>query len=398
MIMEQSNITGYSKTLEEFTFALPSELVELRDKVKTFVRERVIPLDNQLHPEAIGLEGEAKKQLQAEAKKQNLWMMGAPKKYGGQELSVFALTIIAEEASQHRLGAYNPSLGAFGSEPPNILYEASEEQKKKYLYPIIGEGTKPFMAISEASGGSDPARSIRTQAVKKGDKWILNGSKLWISYADTADFGVVFARVSEGRDGIASFIIEKGIPGFSWDYVPVIRSWYPTELHFDNCEVPVENQLGEVGEGFIKLNKFLVRNRIPYAAGCIGIANAAWEMAIDYANKRIVDGEPLIKKQAIQWMLADSEIEIKSARWLTWDAAWKADREVNARREASIAKLHSTEVANKVIDRCIQIIGTKALEDETMPLGRWFRELRIKRIGEGPSEIHRMVMGRNYIN
>lgn len=387
-----------SRTFEGFTFTLPSELIELRDKVRKFVREHVRPLDEKLPPEGVGLDYETKKQLQAEAKKQNLWMMGAPKKYGGQELSIFALTIIAEESSQHRLGAYNPALGAFGTEPPNILYEANEEQKKRYLYPIIGEGKKPFMAISEASGGSDPARSIKTRAVKKGDKWILNGDKLWISYVDTADFGVVFARASEGRNGIASFIIEKGMPGFSWEDVPVIRPWSPAELHFDDCVVPVENQLGEVGEGFLLLNKWLVRNRIPYSAGCIGIANAAWEMAIEYANNRIVDGAPLIKKQAIQWMLADSEMEIKAARWLTWDAAWKADRGEDARREASIAKVYSTEMANKVIDRCVQIVGTKALEDETMPFGRWFRELRIKKIGEGPSEVHRMVMGRNYIN
>lgn len=379
-----------------FVFELPSDVQLLREKVRRFIREFVRPLEEKLPPEATGLDDEAKEKLQVEAKKQNLWMFSVPKQYGGQELSILALTAIAEEASQHRLGAYNAALGAFGSEPNNILYELNDKQKEKYLYPILKGKKKVFMAISEPSGGSDPARSIQTRAVKHGDHWILNGSKTWISYADVAEFGVVFARTSEGREGITAFIVEKGMQGFTWDYIPVIRPWYPTDLYFNDCIVPVENQFGKEGDGFRLLGKWLVRNRIPYAAGCIGIAQAAWEIAIDYANKKLVHGVPIIKDQTVQWMLADSEMEIKAARWLIWEAAWKADTGEDIRREASIAKVYATEAANRVIDRCIDIIGTQALEDETMPLGRWYRELRIKRIGEGPSEIHRMLMSRDY--
>jgi acyl-CoA dehydrogenase len=378
-------------------FKMPEELEAFRLKVRKFVREEVRPLEEKLGPEAIGLAPDDLHALQNKAKEQNLWMPGVPKKYGGQELSVFALTLMAEEAAQHHLGAYSQALGAFGAEPPNILYEANDEQKEKYLYPALNAGKKAFMAISEPSGGSDPARSIQTRAVLDGDKWILNGTKLWISYVDKADFGIVFARTDEGREGISAFIVNKDMPGFSWKHVPVIRAWAPTEIYLDNCIVPLNNQLGERGQGFRLANKWLVRNRIPYTAGCIGIAQAAWEMAIEYANNHTVNGVPLIKKQEVQWSLADSEMDIKSARWLNWEAAWKADLGENPRREASMAKVYGTEVANRVIDRCIQIIGQHALTDEGLPYGRWFRELRIKRIGEGPSEVHRMVMSRNYV-
>jgi len=379
-------------------FSLSPELQELRTKVRTFIREYVIPLDNELPSEAIGLTDEKKKLLQEEAKKQNLWMFGVPKEYGGQGLSVFELTIIAEEASQHRLGAYNPALGAFGAEPNNILYDLSDSLKEKYLYPALKGEKKQFMAISEPGGGSDPARSIQTRAIKQGDKWVLNGQKTWISYTDKADFGVVFARTSEGRDGITAFIIDKDTEGFSWDFIPVIRPWYPTELYFEDCAIPLENQFGNEGDGFALLSKWLVRNRIPYSAGCIGIAKAAWELAIDYGNQNTFQGRPLIKKQSVQWELADSEMEIRAARWLVWEAAIKADQGAeDAKRAASIAKVYSTEIANKVINRCIDLIGIEALEDESLPFGRWYRELRIKRIGEGPSEIHRMVMGRDYV-
>jgi acyl-CoA dehydrogenase len=379
-------------------FQLPKELEDFRLKVREFITQEVLPLEKTLEPDAVGLpDGELKK-LQAKAKEAGLWALGVPKKFGGQEKSIFELTLCSEEASQHRLGAYNPALGGLGSEPPNVMYEGTESQIQKYVIPTIeGKIKKTFIAITEPSGGSDPARAIRTKAVLDGDFWVLNGSKTFISSVDKAEFGAVFARTDPGREGITAFVVEKGIPGFSWKEVPVIRPWYPCELSFDNCRLPLECQLGERGQGFRLLNKWLIRGRIPYAAGCIGIASAALRYAIQYANEHKVNGVPRIKNQSFQWMLDDSEIEIRAARWLIWEAAWKADRKEDARREASIAKVFGTETANRVIDRCIQVCGLDALADYEMPLGRWYRELRVKRIGEGPSEIHRMVIGRDYV-
>jgi acyl-CoA dehydrogenase len=380
-----------------FNFQLPKELEDFRLKVREFVRHEILPLEENLEPDAIRLPGDELKKLQAKAKAQGLWVLGAPKKFGGQERSIFELTLVAEEGSQHRLGAYNMALNAFGSEPPNVLYEGTESQIQKYVIPTLEGRAHAFMAITEPSGGSDPARAIRTKAVLDGDTWVLNGSKTFITGVDRAQYGVVFARTDAGREGITGFVLEKGMPGFTWKEVPVIRPWYPCELTFENCRVPLDQQLGEKNRGFRLINKWLVRNRIPYTAGCIGLACAAMRYALEYAQKCKVNGVPRIKNQTFQWMLDDSEVEIRAARWLVWEAAWKADRKEDARREASIAKVFGTEAANRVIDRCIQIIGMGAMADEEMPLGRWYRELRIKRIGEGPSEVHRMVIGRDYL-
>ncbi len=376
-----------------FNFQIPKEIEEFRVKVREFVKNEVLPLEEKIEPDAIGLPEDELKKLQSKAKDAGLWALGVPKKFGGQERSIFELTLAAEEASQHRLGGYVPALNAFGNEPPNVLYEGTEEQIEKYVIPMIeGKVKKAFIAITEPGGGSDPARAIQARGTLEGDHWVLNGTKTFITGVDKGDFGVVFARTDSGREGISAFVVEKGTPGFDWKFIPVIRPWYPCEISFDNCKIPVSNQLGERGQGFRLLSKWLVRGRIPYAAGCIGIADAALRYAIKHANEFAS-----IKNQTVQWMLADSEMEIKAARWLIWEAAWKADRKEDARREASIAKVFGTEVANRVIDRCIQVCGPVALADYEMPLGRWYRELRIKRIGEGPSEVQRMVMSRDYI-
>jgi acyl-CoA dehydrogenase len=165
---------------------------------------------------------------------------------------------------------------------------------------------------------------------------------------------------------------------------------------FDNVEVPEDNRLGDEGQGFAICQKWLVHARVPYAAAVIGIAQAALDIAIDWARQRNVHKSFLADKQAIQWMVADSEMELRAARLLTWQAAWNGDLGRDIKTDASIAKVVATETAGRVIDRCVQILGAMGVARE-MPLERWYRELRIKRIGEGPSEVHRMVLARQLL-
>src|SRR5206468_1212342 len=159
------------------------------------------------------------------------------------------------------------------------------------------------------------------------------------------------------------------------------RSYSPYELHFDNVEVPEANRLGAEGEGFAMCEKWLVEGRVPYAAGTIGIAQAALEIAIEWARSREVFKSKLAEKQAVQWMIADSEMELRAARLLVFQAAWQGDLGRPMKTESSIAKVVATETAGRVVDRCIQILGALGLAKE-LPLERWYRELRIKRIGE----------------
>lgn len=377
-------------------YELPEELQMLRDVVRRFIEREVLPIEAEMDFEQTYLPPEQLKPLQEKARSAGLWQMGAPKEYGGQGLNAFGMAIVAEESHKHRNGNYNPALGAFGHQPSAALYAGTRDQIERFVIPTIEGRRSGFFAITEPSGGSDPARAINTRAVKKGDHWVLNGRKVFISGVDRADYGIVVARTGEGRSGLTSFIIEKGMPGFSWKMLPVIRPSYPTEVLLEDVEIPEENVLRGQGEGFAVAQSWLVRGRIPYAAGCLGVAQKALDMSVSYAKDRVTFGEPLANRQAIQWMLVDSEIELRSARWLVWDAAWKVDRGEPARMESSMAKVTATETAGRVVDRAIQIHGGMGLTKE-MPLERWYRELRIKRIGEGPSEVHKMVIARDML-
>ena len=227
---------------------------------------------------------------------------------------------------------------------------------------------------------------------------MLNGTKMWISDAANLDWGIVFARTGAAGDrgGITAFIVDNGTPGLSFEEIKVIRSYSPYMVYFTDCRIPASQRLGEEGEGFKILDQFLAGNRIPYAANCIGTAQAALELAIDWVKQRQAFKSPLADKQAIQWMIADSEMEIRAARMLTYQAAWKGDLGQPFKLESSIAKVTATETAGRVVDRCIQMLGGMGVAKE-MPLERWYRELRIKRIGEGPSEVHRMVVARELL-
>ncbi|MBV8612361.1 MAG: acyl-CoA dehydrogenase, partial [Acetobacteraceae bacterium] len=294
--------------------------------------------------------------------------------------------------------AYIPACGGFGADPPNPIWLGTPDQIARYGVPAVQQAKKAFVAISEPSGGSDPARAIRTRAERKGNRYVLNGTKLWITGAGEASWGLVFARTgAQGdRGGITCFIVDADSAGLDKRRIPVIRSYAPYELCFRDVEVPVENRLGEEGQGFQLCETWLVEGRIPYAAGCLGIAQAALEIAIDWARQRETFRSKLADKQAIQWMIADSEMELRAARLLVWQAAWTADLGDDPKVDASVAKVTATETANRVVDRCVQILGGMGVAQE-MPLERWFRELRIKRIGEGPSEVHRMVLARHLI-
>jgi acyl-CoA dehydrogenase len=381
----------------EGAWELPEELKLLRSTVADFVRKEIVPEEAKLDSEAYKLPPEVLARVQGIARDAGLWCLESPEEYGGAGLSLLGQCVVAEEAAQCRMGAYVPAGAAFGWDPPNVIFQASEDKIQEYAVPTIERGEKTFVAISEPSGGADPGRAIKTTAKRDGDHYIVNGSKTWITGADSSRWGVVFARTGgPGRKGVTAFIMETGTPGFTMQPIPVIRPLYPQELFFEDVQVPVENRIGDEGQGFAVVEDWLVHGRVPYAAGTIGVATAALKLAIDYARDRETFGKKLAARQAIQWMIADSEIELRAARLLTYQAAWKADLGQDFKMDASICKVYATETAGRVVDRCIQVLGGMGVAKE-LPFERWYRELRIKRIGEGPSEVHRMVVARNLL-
>jgi acyl-CoA dehydrogenase len=368
--------------------------------VRRFVREEILPLELNLDPDADELDPHDKARLVEMTKSMGLYGLDIPPEFGGPELDLMTRTLLAIEMSQHRAGLYAPCYGVFGGAGLAQLFEATDDQKERYLYPTLRGEKKGFFGLTESSGGSDPARAIQTKAERDGDDWLINGGKMFISGADKADFGLVFARTDsdKGRNGVTCFIVDTDTPGF---YVRRIvhtlrAARYATELSFEDMRVPHANVLGSVNKGFAIANDRLSRQRIPYAAGCIGVAVKAHEMALEYVPQRETFGAPLSSRQAIQWMLVDNEVDIKQSTWLTLEAAHKADLGEPFRKEAAMAKLVATEAGSRVVDRCMQMFGGYGVTKD-FPFERWYREMRIRRIGEGPNEVQRHIIARDIL-
>lgn len=377
---------------------LPEELRMVRDTARRFMKNDVCPQEEKLPHDAVEMPLPMLEPLRNKARQMGLWAYRSPVEHGGAGLNLLGQAVVAEEAARCRMGLYVPACGTIGSDPPNAVFLGSKFQIEKYALPAVANGNKCFVAISEPSGGADPGRSIRTRAEKKGDRYLLNGQKMWITGAEGADWGLVFARTGAGgRGGITCFIVDGNSKGMTTRVIPVIRAFAPYEVFFDDVEVPEENRLGDEGQGFAMCEKWLVEGRIPYSAATIGVAQAALQIATEYSKTRETFGSKLSDKQAIQWMIADSEMELRAARLLTWQAAWRADLGHNPKVESSIAKVISTETAGRVIDRAVQIMGGLGVS-KALPLERWYREVRIRRIGEGPSEVQRMVVARHILN
>jgi len=368
--------------------------------VRRFVREEIVPLEAKLDPDASEIPVADFERLTAKVREMGFWGLDIPAEYGGAGVDLVTRTLMAVEMSQHRAGLYVPCYGVFGAAGLAQLYEATEAQKQRYLHPMLRGEKRGFFGLTEPSGGSDPARAIRTRAVKDGSGWIINGSKVFISGADRAHFGLVFARTDaeKGRGGITCFIVDTDMKGFHVRrIVHTLRSsHYATELQFEDLRVPHTNVLGEVGKGFAIANDRLSRQRIPYAAACIGVAVKAQELAIDYAKQRETFGAPLATRQAVQWMIVDNELDIRTSLWLTLAAAHKADTGQPYRMEAGMAKLVASEAGGRVVDRAMQIHGGYGMTKD-LPFERWYREMRIRRVGEGPNEVQRHVIARDLL-
>src|SRR2546422_10815098 len=250
-------------------FRLPDELLVLRDQIRRVIRDEIIPLEQRIDPDAPELPEQDYQRIAAKTKASGVWALGAPEEYGGGGLDTFAMCVALEEMSQHRMGLYNPGCGVFGRYPPPAIWAGSKEQIAKYAVPTIRDGLKTFFAITEPSGGSDPAGAIQTRAEKRGDRWVLNGRKGFISNIDGARWGIVFARSNKekGRGGISCFIIEPGTPGFAWKNIRTIRTAaIPNDVVFEDCVLPADALIGQEGQGLDPSFDLIVKNRFPSAS------------------------------------------------------------------------------------------------------------------------------------
>lgn len=389
-------------------FRLTDEQRMVQETVRDFVEKELAPLENQvLRNEREGKPGitrEELRKLQLKAKDIGFWGINSPEEYGGADLGPVMSSLI-----QMELGRTIVPFD-FGGHAPNLLYIAlNEEQKKKYLLPVVDGEKIACFALTESSSGSD-ASNMETTAVKQGNEWIINGEKIFITHGSESDFAIVFAvtdRQKGMNGGITCFLVDREL-GYRSEPIPVMSGSHhePATLVFDNVRVPEENVIGEVGDGFKYAMVFINHNRgwvIPSWA--IGGAERLLNMAIEWANNRVSFGEPLAERQAIQWMIADSATEIEATKWIFLRSAWMAEQEgswktgqdsIQFRHQSSISKLYSTNMISRVVDRVLQIHGGLGYTKES-PVERWYREVRIWRIFEGSDEMLRRSIATNLL-
>jgi acyl-CoA dehydrogenase len=376
------------------------ELTEFAATVRSFVAREIVPVEDELrHAGAPGIPPDTRQRLQRKAKANGLWCFATPAEYGGAGLTATALVVVLEQAVRHTYSLPDPGDGAFGYDPPNFLLEADQQQRAEFLLPTVEQGRQWFVAITEPGGGSDPGRAIQTRAERTSAGWRINGSKMFISRVAESEYGIVLARTGRVEDagaGISAFIVPTAAAGLDYRRVAVIRDHDTYEVVLDDVEVPAENLLGEPGRGFALAKKWLARGRLSMAARSLGVAMLAWEMAARYARDRVTFGRPLADRQGIQWMLAESAVELHAARLVTRDAAAAVERGEPAQTRTSMAKLVATETAYQVVDRMLQIHGGIGLCQE-LPLEHWFRALRVNRVVEGATEVQKHIIARDLL-
>jgi alkylation response protein AidB-like acyl-CoA dehydrogenase len=331
-----------------------------------------------------------------------LGLMGVlvPEKYGGAGLGYFEYIAIIEEVAKV-CGSVGLSLAAHNSLcTGHILQFGNDAQKEKYLPQLATAEWLGAWGLTEANTGSD-AGNMRTTAVKDGDHWVLNGTKCWITHGKSCDVAVVIARTGEPRSSgnSTAFIIEKGTPGFSGgkkENKLGMRASETAEMIFDNCRIPDTNRMGEVGDGFRQSLKILDGGRISIAALGIGIARGAYEASIQYAKERQQFDQPIANFQGISFKLADMATEIEAAELLTLQAADKKMAGLPMTREAAMAKYYSSEVAVKVSNDAVQIFGGYGYTKD-FPVEKYYRDSKLCTIGEGTSEIQKIVIAREVL-
>ncbi|MFD2417355.1 acyl-CoA dehydrogenase family protein [Amycolatopsis pigmentata] len=376
-------------------FTVSTEEREVRDWVRTFVRRELIPLEGEVlrreRRGEPGLTGDELTELRLKAKESGFWGVQTPEEYGGMGLSAVMTALLEAELGK----TFVPF--SFGGAADNILFDANEEQKQRYLLPTIAGERKSCFAITEPGAGSD-AKAIRTSARQDGSDWIINGEKTFITGGNEADFVMVFAVTdpAKGVDGgVTCFLVDRDM-GWKSEYIDTMGEWGPASLVFTDVRVPATNILGEVGQGFGLAMRWIGRGRYLLPARAIGSCERLISMAIEHANTRETFGAPIAERQAIQWMIADSGVELEALRWLVLHAAWQVDAGLDSRHAQSIAKLYGGQKANEIVDRVLQIHGGMGYTRE-LPVERWYRELRLLRIYEGTDEIQRRTIARNLL-
>ncbi len=372
--------------------ALSSEQYQLRDTIEKFVDTELIPHERE------SISPEVQEHIYAWLHRLGIWALGVPERFGGAGGGPLDRIVMIEQLSRSLLGPH--LIGRMG-EPLSILFAGTPGQQQRYLYPVVrGEKLGAF-ALTEPTGGADPVGNMTTTAVREGDGWVVDGRKCFVSLGDVADYVVVFAKTDPhaGAKGITAFIVDANTPGFSVvRRIPTMGSIAPAEIDFQHCFVPDDNRLGEPGQGFLLAQQLLGTQRLEIGARATGACERLIDLAVDHVNSRESFGAILASQQGVQWILADCVLDLEAARSITYSAASREDDGVMAQRmRSSITKVAASEALCRVADRVLQLFGGWGYSAD-LPVERFYREVRMWRIVEGPNEVHRSVIGRLLVN
>lgn len=380
-------------------FTLDADLLALRDRVRAFIRDVVIPAEGE------EVSDELVRSLRGKAKDAGVYGPQLPPEYGGLGLGTVAMCVLFEVAGQSLLGPLAMHCSAPDEGNMHLLsLFASDEQRAQYLAPLVRGDIRSCFAMTEPApgAGSDPTM-MQTRAMRIEDGWRIDGRKWFATGAEGASVAITMAVTDpEGpaHRRVSMFLVPTDTPGYR-----LIRA-VPTmgghglgghcELEYDSVRVPDSAVLGEVGDGFRMAQVRLAPARLTHCMRWLGAAQRSLDIAVARAKERDAFGKKLADQQSIQWMIADSEIDLHASRLMVMEAAWKHENGSEIRHESSICKVFVAEAVNRVIDRAIQICGALGYSTD-LPLEHFFREARAFRIYDGPSEVHRMVIARNVL-
>jgi acyl-CoA dehydrogenase len=382
---------------EGLNFDLPVEIRMLKDTVRKFVDRELIPIERTAR-NGHKLKPAVRAHLQAKAVELGLAGYDVPTEYGGLGMGLVAKVTVWAELSRS-IALPTRGVEIFGPTVSPILYHLDAEQKKKYLLPTIRGELNWCLAQTEPEAGGDPG-GMRTTAVRHGDHYVINGVKRFITGADEAHYTQLIAatdRQKGSHGGISAFIVDMKAPGVTLvraqELVVDDRPW---EITFEDVKVPVADRIGQEGDGFKHAQHWLNMGRIRHGARSMGVIERCLELGTRYAKQRVTFGQPLAERQAVQWMLADSFMELHQLRLMVYDAAWKYDQGRDIRAEAYMAKIFGDTQSFHAADRCMEIHGGMGLATD-LPIEKFWRDQRSMMITEGPIEILKMTLARHVL-
>ena len=380
-------------------FELTAEQFDLQQRARAFINTEVLPFYREWPITPYEYSAELSARLKGQLKEYGLAKLTVPKDHGGQGLGAMEDVIVLTELAKSPRRMPGSQFA-----PWPVMYKAPEAIKQKYLYPVLEGKTGWSMCFTEPEAGSDLA-GIRTTAVRKGDRWVINGRKMWRTGHQFASYTAVAAvtNASKGHRGISILLVDNDTPGLRKvrDLPVLSRTWgVEEEIELKDVEVPAGNLLGEEGAGFEIAQHQFNRFRLRLGGTALGMSERSQHLAVEYATGRQVFGGKLSDNQAIQWMLTDNQYDMESIRWNTYYAAWMVDRGgfSAARLQASMVKGYCIDAGLRVVDRCMQIMGGRGLAIDETPFADFYNHLRMCKQMEGSTEVMKMVMAREILS